>query len=75
VPAGLVLVAAGLTQLIYPWFYAGVTAPTPWVIAVLTLRNAIEVALLAWSLLALRTLPAAASAPVPAPVGAVRQRA
>jgi hypothetical protein len=76
VPAGMVLAAAGLTQLIYPWCYSGVTAPTPWVIAVLTLRNALEVALLAWSLLALRTLPGAAPAPGPAPAaaGAVEAR-
>ncbi|GAA2748673.1 glycosyltransferase 87 family protein [Amnibacterium kyonggiense] len=58
VPAVLVLVAAGLTQLIYPWFYGGVTTPTPWVIAVLTLRNALELAVLAWCLIALRTAQA-----------------
>jgi len=56
-PAVLVLVAAGLTQLIYPWFYGGVTTPTPWVIAVLTIRNLIQLALLAWCLVALRILP------------------
>lgn len=58
VPAVLVLVAAGLTQLIYPWFYAGVTSPTPWVVAVLTVRNAIQVALFGWCLIALRGVPA-----------------
>jgi hypothetical protein len=58
VPAVLVLVAAGLTQLIYPWFYGGVTTPTPWVIAVLTIRNLIQLALLAWCLVALRVVPA-----------------
>jgi hypothetical protein len=57
VPAVLVLVAAGLTQLVYPWFYSGVTTPTAWVIAVLTIRNALELAVLAWSLVALRTSP------------------
>ncbi|MGT2424859.1 glycosyltransferase 87 family protein [Amnibacterium kyonggiense] len=62
VPAVLVLVAAGLTQLVYPWFYGGVTTPTPWVIAMLTLRNALELAVLAWCLIALRTAP---SGPAP----------
>ena len=57
VPAALVLVAAGLTQAIYPWCYGGVTTPTPWVIAVLTLRNGIELALLAWCLIELRIVP------------------
>jgi hypothetical protein len=57
VPAVMVLVAAGLTQAIYPWFYSGVTAPNPWVIGVLTLRNAIEVAVLVWCLIELRVVP------------------
>lgn len=57
VPAVLVLVAALLTQLIYPWFYGGVTTPTPWVIGVLTIRNAIQLALLVWCLIELRALP------------------
>jgi hypothetical protein len=57
VPAVLVLLAAGLTQLIYPWFYGGVTSPTPWVIGVLTLRDLIELGLLGWCLIELRILP------------------
>jgi hypothetical protein len=56
-PAVLVLVAALLTQLIYPWFYSGVTSPDVWVIGVLTVRNGIQLALLAWCLLELRILP------------------
>ena len=75
VPAGLVLAAAGLTQLVYPWFYGGVTAPTPWVIAVLTLRNALEVVLLGWCLVALRTLPTTAPAPSPVPAAGEAVRA
>ncbi|MBW4041606.1 MAG: DUF2029 domain-containing protein [Acidobacteria bacterium] len=77
VPAVLVLVAAGLTQAIYPWFYEGVTTPTPWVIAVLTLRNGIELALLAWCLIELRVLPPEPrlrTAPTAA-VGTIRERA
>jgi len=72
-----VLVAAGLTQAIYPWFYSGVTTPTPWVIGVLTLRNAVELALLAWCLIELRIVPPEPrlrSAP-PVPVGTVREHA
>lgn len=56
VPAVLVLVAAGLTQLIYPWFYGGVTTPTPWVIAILTVRNLLQLAVLVWCLVELRVL-------------------
>ena len=56
-PAVLVLVASGLTQVIYPWSYGGVITPTPWVIAVLTLRNLIQLALLAWCLIELRIAP------------------
>ena len=77
VPAALVLVAAGLTQLIYPWFYSGVTSPTPWVIGVLTLRNLLQLALLAWCLIELRILPAEPepSRALTAPSGAVREHA
>lgn len=57
VPAVMVLVASGLTQLIYPWFYGGVTSPTPWVIAVLTVRNLLQLAVLVWCLVELRVVP------------------
>lgn len=73
-PAALVLVAAGLTQLIYPWFYEGVTTPTPWVIAVLTVRNAVQVTLLVWCLIALRVLAPAEAALPAARAGAVEAR-
>ena len=73
-PAALVLVAAGLTQLIYPWYYEGVTTPTPWVIAVLTVRNALQVALLVWCLIALRVLAPAEEALPAARAGAVEAR-
>ena len=53
-----VLIAAGLTQVIYPWFYSGVIGTTPWVIGVLTIRNALQLGLLAWSLIALAGLRA-----------------
>jgi hypothetical protein len=77
VPAVLVLVAALLTQLIYPWFYSGVTTPTPWVIGVLTARNGLEVALLAWCLIQLRILPAEPKlrTPLSMPAGPLREHA
>jgi hypothetical protein len=77
VPAVLVLIAAALTQAIYPWFYGGVTSPTPWVIAVLTLRNLIELALLLWCLIELRIVPPepALRASLTTPVGTLREPA
>lgn len=66
-PATLVAAVAGLTQLVYPWWYDGVLTAQPLPLAVLTVRNALEVVLLGWSLVALARLrsPAAASAPRP----------
>ena len=49
-PAALALVLAGLTQLIYPVFYARVLGAEPAMLAVLTARNLLEVALLVWAL-------------------------
>ena len=72
-PAAMALAAAGLTQLVYPWCYGGVVAAAPWAVALLTLRNALEVALLVWALLALRGLRAAVPT-VPPPPSAVRAR-
>jgi hypothetical protein len=76
-PAVLVLVTAGLTQLIYPWFYAWIIAPTPWAIALLTLRDALQIALLAWCLIELRVLPGPTRRRSGAPLteGAVRAHA
>lgn len=64
-PAVVVLLTAGLTQLIYPWFYNRITSPDPVMIGVLTVRNVFELVLLGWCLLALR------SARIPAPLPAV----
>lgn len=65
-PAVLVLVMAVLTQLVYPWFYKLVIDAVPWAIAMLELRNLLEVVLLAWTVGAL--LRAHAAAPeLPAP--------
>lgn len=49
-PAAFVLVICGLTQLVYPLLYAGVLALEPVSVAVLTLRNALLIALLVWML-------------------------
>ncbi|MFJ3033835.1 glycosyltransferase 87 family protein [Curtobacterium pusillum] len=42
-----------LTQVIYPGFYDQVLTVQPWILVVLTLRNALEVAVLVWSVVAL----------------------
>jgi hypothetical protein len=44
---------AGLTQVIYPGFYDQVLTVQPWVLVVLTLRNALEVGVLVWSVVAM----------------------
>jgi hypothetical protein len=53
VPAVLVLLITGLTQLVYPWLYGGVTGTQPIALAVLTVRDLLEVVLLGWALVAL----------------------
>ena len=75
VPAVLVLVAAGLTQLVYPWLYGDVIAAAPGAVVVLTVRNALEVGLLVWCLVELRALPAARRSRAGSPSGAVREHA
>jgi len=47
VPAGLSLVVAGLTQVIYPWCYDSLLAAEPWMVLLATVRGLGEVALLA----------------------------
>ena len=42
-----------LTQVIYPGFYDQVLTVQPWILVVLTLRNALEVGILVWSVVAL----------------------
>lgn len=63
-PAVLVLVAAGLTQLVYPILYGGITAPALLPVAVLTLRNLVLVALTVWMVVRLVRMPVAAPASV-----------
>ncbi|TFD49038.1 DUF2029 domain-containing protein [Cryobacterium frigoriphilum] len=49
-PALLGLVIAALTQIVYPFFYDTLLVADPLLVAVLTLRNLLEVALLGWAL-------------------------
>lgn len=49
VPVILGLVLAALTNLIYPVIYSGILSSEFWSTGVLTLRNALEIALLAWA--------------------------
>ncbi len=53
VPIVLVTVAAALTQLLYPVLYERLLAGDPLLVAVLTARNAVVVALLVWAIVAL----------------------
>ena len=61
VPALLALASTVLTQLIYPWFYDAVLALNPLMLAVLTARNALELALYGWALVALWRLGSSSS--------------
>jgi hypothetical protein len=56
-PAWLVLASTVLTQLIYPWFYDALLALKPLMLAVLTARNALELVVFAWALIALWRAP------------------
>ena len=49
-PALLGLSIAGLTQIVYPFFYDALLAADPLLVAVLTLRNLLEIVLLGWAL-------------------------
>ncbi len=52
-PAALVLVLVGLTQLIYPHFYAWLLMANPFWVGVLTVRNLLDVVLFGWAVNAL----------------------
>ncbi|RJT87550.1 DUF2029 domain-containing protein [Cryobacterium melibiosiphilum] len=49
-PAALGLAIAGLTQVVYPFFYDTLLAADPLLVTVLTVRNLLEVVLLGWAL-------------------------
>jgi hypothetical protein len=65
VPVVLSLVLAGLTQLIYPYLYGQLLSLDFTLLLVLTARNVLEVALLAWAVFAV--VEAIRSEPRPAP--------
>jgi hypothetical protein len=52
-PALLVLASTALTQVIYPWQYDALTGARAWMVALITVRNALELVLFAWALVAL----------------------
>jgi len=56
-----VLPMAVLTQVVYPGYYDQLLAVQPWIVVVLTVRNLLEVAVLAWSVVVLVRLGRGAS--------------
>jgi hypothetical protein len=62
-PAILALACAALTQLVYPLLYLGVMNAAPIAVTVLSLRNVLLVALLAWAVARVVRVPVRARAP------------
>ena len=56
-PALLGLIVAGLTFAVYPLTYGGLLLAQPWAVTLLTIRNALLVAMLAWVVVRLARLP------------------
>jgi len=50
VPAALAAIAAGLTQVIFPWFFLALVRLEFWMLITATIRNAFQIALLAWAI-------------------------
>lgn len=65
-PAALALVVAGLTQLIYPWNYDALVLAHPWMVALISVRNLLLVALLVLGAVRLWQAGSAPAAAVPA---------
>lgn len=63
-----------LTQVVYPGFYDQVLTVQPWILVVLTLRNALEVAVLVWSVVVLVRLGLRARARTATPAHSVPAR-
>jgi hypothetical protein len=73
-PAVAVPVLAALTQVVYPWCYVRFVAGDPALLAVLAVRNALELGLLGWAVVQLARsalLRSPASAPAPGTPAAV----
>ncbi|MFC4245269.1 glycosyltransferase 87 family protein [Gryllotalpicola reticulitermitis] len=62
-PAILVMISLALTQLIYPWFYEGLTGAQATVIGLVTVRNVLDVVIFAWALVALWSAGARRTSP------------
>lgn len=70
--AALALVAAALTQVVYPVLYGGLLAAEPVAVSVLTARNVVIVALMVWAIVRLARVPVPDRGRVPrGPVPAV----
>ncbi|MCR2818131.1 glycosyltransferase 87 family protein [Microbacterium sp. zg.Y1090] len=67
-PAALGLVTALLTQLVYPVLYGGVLSAAALPVGVLTVRNALYIALLVWAVVRLAAVPVPARVRRPASV-------
>jgi hypothetical protein len=74
VPAIVVPVLAVLTQLVYPWAYFELVGGDRLLLAVLALRNALELVLLGWAVLQLARAEAPRTAVVAADALPVPQR-
>ncbi|WOF22171.1 hypothetical protein N8K70_12365 [Microbacterium betulae] len=61
-PAAIALACAALTQLVYPLLYTGVMFAEPVAVVVLTLRNALLVVLLVWTVVRIARAPVRARA-------------
>ncbi|CAO1650651.1 glycosyltransferase 87 family protein [Salinibacterium sp. NYA9b] len=61
-PAVLALIIAALTQLVYPYFYDQLLAADPIMVAILTVRNVLLLALLVWAIVQLVRLGSRSSA-------------
>ncbi|MFT4213432.1 MAG: glycosyltransferase 87 family protein [Microbacterium sp.] len=70
-PASVALLAAVLTQLVYPVLYNGILYPSMLAIAVLTVRNLVLVAMLAWMV---ARLVAIVRHPAAVPLGAIQRQ-
>ncbi len=62
--AVVALVAAALTQLVYPLLYWPLLHAEPWPVAVLTARNVLLVALFVWSVVRLYLQPSRPKSPI-----------
>lgn len=53
IPAALVLISCGLTQVIYPWHYEALVGLHLWMLLLISTRNLVELVIYGWAVLAL----------------------